>query len=161
MEIFGLESKLSLSAHCVRLHNIFTHHTLYSALLPDLVLREDSQPTIFIIDWELVQFGVRPLDLGQMVAELYELYLYKGIRAGLWLIEGFSAGYQIDDDDFAFRTAIHAGVHLVCFGSSVQGWGSEDQVREVVAKGKELITRAWRKDRAWFLESDLACLFQK
>jgi len=132
----------------------------YSALLPNAPLEEGSQPTVFIIDWELCHFGVKPLDLGQMIAELYELYLYKDIRAGLWLIDGFCAGYQLDNDDFAFRTAIHVGTHLIGFGSSVPGWGSEEQIQNVVATGKELIVRAYRKDRAWFLESDLACLFR-
>lgn len=45
------------------------------------------------------------LDLGQMIAELYELYLYKKIDAWLWLIEGFLAGYGFVDDDLAFRTS--------------------------------------------------------
>lgn len=113
---------------------------------------------MFIVDWELCTFGVRPLDLGQMIAELYELYLYRGILAGLWLIEGFCAGYGIEDEAFAFRTAIQVGTHLVAFGS-VQGWGTEEQVLAVIAKGKEVIVRAWNKDREWFLASELAPLF--
>lgn len=99
--------------------------------------------------------------MGQMIAELYELYLFKGIQAGLWMIDGFSAGYQLDNDDSAFRTVIHVGTHLIGFGSSAAGWGTEEQVRGVVAKGKELVLRAYRKDRAWFLESELASLFSK
>lgn len=97
--------------------------------------------------------------MGQMIAELYELYLYRGIRAGLWLIEGFCAGYGIEDDAFAFRTAIHVGTHLICFGN-VQGWGTAEQLLDVVAKGKEVIVRAWNKDRGWFLASELAPLFR-
>ena len=131
-----------------------------SALIPDQPLHNSTQPTIFIIDWERCTFGVRPLDLGQMIAELYELYLYRGILAGLWLIEGFCAGYGIDDDAFAFRTAIHVGTHLVCFGD-VPGWGTDGQVLEVISKGKEVIVRAWNKDREWFLASELAPLFKR
>lgn len=95
-----------------------------------------------------------------MLAELYELYLYRGILAGPWMIEGFCAGYGIDDDAFAFRTAIHVGTHLVGFGT-VPGWGTEEQVLAVVAKGKELVVRAWNKDREWFLATDLAPLFRR
>jgi hypothetical protein len=94
-----------------------------------------------------------------MIAELYELYLYRGISAGLWLIEGFCAGYGLDDEAFAYRTAIHVGTHLICFGT-VPGWGTEDQVRGVIAKGRDIIVRAWRKDREWFVASALAPLFR-
>jgi len=131
-----------------------------SALIPDQPLRDNTKPTIFIIDWELCTFGVRPLDLGQMIAELYELYLYRGILAGLWLIEGFCAGYAVEDDAIAFRTAIHVGTHLICFGN-VPGWGTDEQVLEVISKGKEVIVRAWNQDREWFLASELAPLFKQ
>lgn len=95
-----------------------------------------------------------------MIAELYELYLYKGIEAGLWLIEGFCAGYGIDDDRFAFRTTIHVGTHLVCFGN-VAGWGNDAHVRSVIQLGREIIVRAWKEDKEWFLKSELACLFKR
>lgn len=114
---------------------------------------------MFIVDWEMCQLGVRPLDLGQMIAELYELSLFKDLDQGKWLIEGFAAGYGYVDDDFAFRTGLHVGTHLICWGSRVPGWGSGSEVRHVVATGKELILRAWHKDRAWFEAGDLACLF--
>ncbi|KAK3692467.1 kinase-like domain-containing protein [Podospora appendiculata] len=130
-----------------------------NAILPDQPWTKDSPTSVFIIDWEMCQLGVRPLDLGQMIAELYELFLFKGIDEGRWLIEGFASGYGYVDDDFAFRTAIHVGTHLVCWGSRVPGWGSESQVQDVVRRGMELIQRAWAKDRAWFEAGDLACLF--
>ncbi|KAK3333874.1 kinase-like domain-containing protein [Cercophora scortea] len=132
-----------------------------NAILPDQPWTKDSQTSVFIIDWEMCQLGVRPLDLGQMIAELYELFLFKGIEEGKWLIEGFASGYGYVDDDFAFRTAIHVGTHLVCWGSRVPGWGSESQIQHVVQRGMELIQRAWAKDRAWFDAGDLACLFHK
>lgn len=129
-----------------------------NVLIPNQPLRDCYAPSIFIIDWELCSYGVRPLDLGQMIAELYELYLFRGIEAGLWMMKSFWSGYGIDDESFAFRTAIHVGTHLICFGN-VQGWGSQGQVLSVVAKGKEIILRAWNKDKDWFCGSELACLF--
>lgn len=134
---------------------------MVSCLLSDEPLKEGAKKTIFIIDWEVCVLGVRPLDLGQMIAELYELSLFKSMDEGKWVIEGFASGYGEIDDDFAFRTAIHVGTHLVCWGSSVPGWGSQEQVEKVVSVGKEVIQRAWHKDRGWFEAGDLACLFRR
>lgn len=103
---------------------------------------------------------MRPLDLGQMVAELYELTLYKGIKAGLWLVEGFVAGYGYVNDDFAYRTVLHTGVHLVGFGSAVPGWGSPENQEIVARTGRDIVLRAWQKDRSWFEDHDLAPLFK-
>lgn len=140
--------------------DIIADSTLSSILIPDQPLHDGARPFIFVVDWEVCTFGLRPLDVAQMTAELYELHLYRGILAGLWMMEGFCAGYGIDDDAFAFRTAIHVGTHLVGFGT-VKGWGTEEQVRGVVAKGKEVIVRAWNKDREWFLATGLAPLFRR
>jgi hypothetical protein len=116
---------------------------------------------VFIVDWEMCHLGLRQVDLGQMVAELYELSLFKDMEEGNWVIEGFAVGYGDVDDDFAFRTALHAGTHLIAWGTRVPGWGSEEQVRQVVSVGRDIVLRAWQKDRAWFEASDLACLFRR
>jgi hypothetical protein len=60
-----------------------------------------------------------------MFAELFELKHFKDIDAGVWLIEAFMKGYGRINEEMAFRVAIHVGVHLICWGSSVQGWGTE------------------------------------
>lgn len=99
------------------------------------------------------------LDVGQMIAELYELTLYKDIQAGLWLIDGFLSGYGWMDDAFAFRTLLHAGTHLVGFGSGVAGWGTPEQQEMVVRTGRDIILRAWQKDKDWFESHDLASIF--
>ena len=129
--------------------------------MPDRPLEEGGKTPVFIVDWEMCHLGLPPLDLGQMIAELYELSLFKGIEEGKWLIEGFVAGYGYVNDDFSFRTALHAGTHLVAWGSRVPGWGSEAQVQQVVGAGKDIILRAWNKDRSWFEAGDLACLFRQ
>lgn len=109
----------------------------------------------------MCELGVRPLDLGQMIAELYELFLYKQVDAALWLIEGFATGYGYVDDDFAFRAAVHVGTHLVGFGTSVPGWGSPEAIERVCKTGRDIITHAWGKDRAWFEDHHLSPLFRK
>lgn len=131
---------------------------LCSILLPDEDLRPGRQTQLFVIDWEMCQFWLPQLDLGQMIAELYELTLYKEIRAGLWLIEGLVAGYGSVSDDFAFRTLLHAGTHLVGFGSGVPGWGTPEQCENVAKVGRDIVLEAWQKNRNWFEEHDLACI---
>lgn len=131
-----------------------------SVLLPNVPLQDDQRTPIKIIDWELTQLGVRPLDLGQMIAELWQLKLYKDIDAGEWFIKGFAEGYGTVDDVFAFRTIIHVGVHLICFGSQTPGWGSKEQGENLVKVGKEVILKAWQKDREGFQDHILGCLFE-
>ncbi|KAK4226069.1 kinase-like domain-containing protein [Podospora fimiseda] len=132
-----------------------------NSLLKDQVPQDGLKPDIFIVDWEMAQYGVRPVDLGQMIAECYELLLFKNIEDGKWLVEGFVEGYGPIDEEFAFRALINVGIHLVIWGSRVAGWGTPEQVQEVVGKGKEIIVHAWNKDRVWFEAGDLACLFGK
>ncbi|KAF5972769.1 cytoplasmic trna 2-thiolation protein 2 [Fusarium bulbicola] len=108
-------------------------------LLPDTPLAKGTHTPIRIVDWEMVQIGVRPLDLGQAIAELWQLKLYKDIAAAEWLIRAFVDGYGAVSDDFAYRTVIHVGVHLICFGSQTPGWGDAEQQKDVVRIGKEII----------------------
>lgn len=130
-----------------------------SALIPNSPLTEQSGSTLFIVDWEMAQIGHRALDLGQMIAELYETKLFKDMEAGVWIIEGFLEGYGSLSEEMAFRAAIHVGVHLVCWGSRVPGWGSQQQVEEVVKVGRDLIVHGWMRNKAWFEGGNLGCLF--
>lgn len=128
-----------------------------SAILQDAPLKMGTQ--VFIIDWEFCQLGSPTMDLGQMVAEIYQLYLYMDIEDAMWLIEGLVRGYGYIDDKFAFRTAIHIGTHLISFGSRLKEWGTETQIQESVRIGMGMIEHAWHEDRDWFEAGDLACLF--
>lgn len=130
-------------------------------LLPDAPFQDSVEVPVFVVDWEMAQLGVRNLDVGQMMAELYELWLYKKIQAGLWIMQGFSEGYGPVSENFAFRTAVQMGAHLVCFGTSVPGWGTPAQVEETAHAGRELVVNAWQKKRAWFDGGELAFLFAR
>ncbi|XDG01157.1 hypothetical protein ABKA04_000772 [Annulohypoxylon sp. FPYF3050] len=116
-------------------------------LLPKTPIEEGVDVPMFVIDWEMAQLGKLNLDLGQMIAELYKLKLYKDITAGLWIIQGFVNGYGAVSEDFAFRTAIQVGAHLISFGTLVQGWGTQEQVENCAHVGKEVIVHASLSDQ--------------
>jgi hypothetical protein len=120
-----------------------------------------SDRTLFIIDWELCQCGPRGLDLGQMLAELFEVTHFKGIDAGLYILQGLVEKYTPLNEDIAFRTAIHTGVHLICW-SSVPGWGTREQIEAVVKIGRDFVVKGWERDGEWFVrDGTLECLFRR
>ncbi|ODA83506.1 hypothetical protein RJ55_02020 [Drechmeria coniospora] len=142
-----------------RLHVIHGDFWTGNILLPDVAM-DDGKPTpIKIVDWEMAQLGVRPLDLGQVIAELWQLKLYKEIEAGSWIIQGFVDGYGSVDDKFMLRAAVHVGAHLICIGSSTSGWGTPAQSEQVVKAGRDVLLKAWKGDVGAFDGHDLACLF--
>ncbi len=132
-----------------------------SILLPNSLIEAGSDIPVFVVDWETAQVGVIGFDLGQMIAELYELWLYKSIDAGIWIIQGLVDAYGITSEDLAFRTAIQVGTHLISFGTTVKGWGTPEQVEDVARTGRDLIVNSWERKRAWFEEGNLACLFSQ
>ncbi|GKT43723.1 4-hydroxytryptamine kinase [Colletotrichum spaethianum] len=120
---------------------------------------EDLHNRLLVVDWEMCMLAVAPLDLGQMIAELYELKLYKDMDAGLWLIQGFLKGYGVVDEEFAFRTLLHVGVHLIGFGTTVRDWGTEEQIKGVASEGRDLVMNAWGKNRGFFDGHPLGYIF--
>ncbi len=108
----------------------------------------------------MAQLGVQPEDFGQLVAELWQLKLYAGIDAGLWIIDGFAAGYGKVDAGFVFRAIVHVAAHLVGFGANTPGWGTLEQNKKVAMVGKETMMKAWKKDLQAFQGHDLECLFR-
>ncbi|KAJ5782225.1 hypothetical protein N7457_003999, partial [Penicillium paradoxum] len=131
-----------------------------NVLIPNVPLTGQPETTLFVVDWEMSHIGIRALDLGQMIAELYEMKLFKDVEAGVWVIEGLLEGYGSLSDEIAFRTAMHVGTHLICFGTRVSGWGSQQKIEEVVKVGRDLIVHGWKKERTWFEGDTLRCLFR-
>ncbi|KAI1862693.1 uncharacterized protein JN550_010030 [Neoarthrinium moseri] len=128
-------------------------------VLANIAVEEGAEIPLFVIDWEMAQLGVRELDYGQMLAEMYQLWLYKNIDAGLWMVQGFAEGLQLQSERVAFRTAAQLGCHLVAFGCVTPGWGTPEQGREVARVGRDVIVNARNGNREWFEKSELACLF--
>ncbi|KAI9167349.1 cytoplasmic trna 2-thiolation 2 [Paramyrothecium foliicola] len=130
-----------------------------NVILPNTPIEGGNHTPIRVIDWEMAQLGIQPLDLGQMIAELWQLKLYKSIDAGLWLIKGFVAGYGKIGTADAFRVILHVGAHLICFGAHTPGWGSAEQQEEILKTGKDVLLKAWSKDREAFKGHALECIF--
>jgi hypothetical protein len=118
---------------------------------------------LYIIDWELAQFGKSEYDVGQMIGDLYERKHFLDVDSALWVIQGFVAGYGPLSDAMAFRVAIHAGVHLICWyirrNPTAPFLEDPALIKGAIRTGTDFIVKAWEKDHAWFESSPLACLF--
>ncbi|KAK3322631.1 kinase-like domain-containing protein [Apodospora peruviana] len=132
-------------------------------LIPDKEMDCEAPPeptTVFVVDWEVISLGVPVRDVGQMIAELYMLKLFKDIDAGEWIIEGFVEGYgPLGGEDKVFRTLVHIGCHLVVVGGTVDGWGERGDVEGVVGFGRDMIVKGWEGNRKWFEGRVLGGLF--
>ncbi|KAI0544362.1 kinase-like domain-containing protein [Xylaria curta] len=123
-----------------------------------------SSVKLFIVDWEFAQFGHRAYDIGQMIGDIYERGHFNGAEGAIPAIEGLIKGYGgLDNHDFAFRVAIHAGVHLI-------GWYIRraptaplrfplERVTDAMRIGRDWILNGWQKDKEYFKSTPLALLF--
>lgn len=98
-----------------------------------------------------------------MIAEMYALWLYKGIDEALSMMYGFIDSYNRGEDvteTFAFRSMIQAGAHLLCITTTFPGWGSKEKIEEVASVGRDILVHGWKRDRTWFEKSELGRLFK-
>ncbi|KAK3319394.1 kinase-like domain-containing protein [Apodospora peruviana] len=152
-----------------RYHWGIIHGDLWSGnvLVPESSSEGESQPQIMIIDWELSQFGHRAYDLGQMIGDLYERKYFNGAAEGAQsairgFVEGFAEAGQLSDV-FAFRVAIHAGVHLINWyrrrPKSAPILFSAEQITAALTMGKNFVRKGWERDRHWFEGTEIVGLF--
>jgi len=165
--ISGRASKSSKSSE-ISLGKITNCVTCISVLVPNAKWQESRSPghapnRLFVIDWELAQFGHRAIDIGGMLADLYERDHFKGSDAVLPAMKGFADGYGRISDEMAFRTAIHAGVHLICWhirrNPNLPLSAPTEKVLSALTIGRDLVLKGWDKDRWWLENSVLAPLF--
>jgi hypothetical protein len=130
---------------------------------PSLEKQQKIGINLFIIDWELSLFGRKDYDLGQMSFDLYERKHFLDAESALWIIQGFVAGYGALSDHMAFRVAIHAGVHLICWyirrDPTAPFTEPPKKIQDAIRIGTDFVVKGWERDRAWFEGSELACLF--
>ncbi|KAK4216709.1 kinase-like domain-containing protein [Rhypophila decipiens] len=122
-------------------------------------LRNPDQLQVVHGDFWTGKYGSPTMDLGRMIAELYQIYFFMGIKEARWLITAIINGYGHIDDKFAFRTAVHIGARMINFGTLAGDLVPETRLQRGIRMGREMIVHARREDRGWFEAGDLACLF--
>ncbi|KAK6074397.1 phosphotransferase enzyme family protein [Seiridium cupressi] len=155
-EEFRAEAKREMQEDLMPIHGDFWTGNI---VIGDVPMEPDAEIPVFVIDWEMAQLGPRVLDIGQMMTEMYALWLYPKIDAGLWMVQGFAEELALKDQKAAFRVAAQLGCHIVAFETIVPGWGMPEQVEEVARIGRDIIVHARKGDRDWFDKHDLSCLF--
>ncbi|KAF4333359.1 isoamyl alcohol [Fusarium beomiforme] len=128
-------------------------------LLEKSYLETGATKTLYVVDWENAQVGVPSLDHGGMLGEMYALWKYKRIDAGLWIFQGYAEGLAPLTEEVAWRTALQVGVHLLSFGTLAPGCGTGEEVEEMARLARDIIVKAWNRDRVWFDHSEFSCLF--
>lgn len=136
-------------------------------LLPNRPWRQTSTITdpnqLFIIDWENAQFGHRAVDLGGMLADLYERNHFKGIAASLPAMRGLIEGYGPLPEELAYRVAIHAGVHLICWyyrrNRNTPLPYPLPVVLDALTQGRDWILKGWAQDKVGLQATVMAPLF--
>jgi hypothetical protein len=137
-------------------------------LLPIGPWQETQEPArefnkLFIIDWENAQFGHRAVDIGGILADFYERNHFGGAAASIPAMEGFIDGYGPLSDELAYRVAIHAGVHLICWyyrrDRNAPLPYPLPKVLAALTLGRDLVLKGWAKDKSSLQTTVLGPLF--
>lgn len=80
-------------------------------------------------------------------------------------MEAIIRGYGDKNDDMAFRTAIYVGVHLISWHIRCSEKRRKAMTPVVIMSGltlgRDFILKGWGQDKNFFLNSELASLFEK
>jgi hypothetical protein len=131
-----------------------------STVLHENKAEEAATARLYIVDWETIHLNGRHFDIGQMAVELYLLWIRDGMTAGIWLMNGLVSAIDKLDEKLAYRVAMHMGSYLICMATFPPEWGDEEKIKGIVSHGRDMIVHAWNKDRVWFEQRELACLFR-
>lgn len=132
--------------------------TISSVLVSD---DPSGNSELVVIDWELARLGHPSYDLGQMIGDLLERNIMNNAESALWIIEGFIEGYGELSEELAFRTAIYAGIHLICWYIRGSPQETQERTENILRIGMDFVLRGWEGDREWFKNSILAGLFSR
>ena len=103
-----------------------------------------------MIDWEFSKYGPASSDLGQFVAESWNLAHFKDREGGLAFLGSFRDSYlaSVDGDGEGVNggeVACHAMAHVVVW-TPVVGWGDEQAVKRCEGICLEHLLKGWE---AW------------
>ncbi|KAF7293073.1 APH domain-containing protein [Mycena indigotica] len=114
----------------------------------------------FVVDWEVTKPGIPFLDFGQLAAELYTIGCFhpereEELRDALKAYgKAYAKSRETSVDELFVRGAgSHLGAHLAVITPTVEGWGTREQVREVVKQGTEFILKGIEGDMVWLQDS--------
>jgi thiamine kinase-like enzyme len=128
-------------------------------------MQKSERINMFIIDWEYVQFGHHAYDFGQVIGDFYERRHFNDAKCTTWAIQGLINGYGSITEEMAFRTAIHAGVNLICWyvrrSPTAPLPAPLEQVRDMLKLATDFVVKGWEKDRRWFEDTPLSDLFMR
>lgn len=114
-------------------------------------------PDLFLVDLEFAKPGTAAFDIGQMAAEMYCLAAFRDRERGLLLLNSFLTAYRERRQNAtvdAANVAVRIGAHF--FAIMPFSWtdvASEEQVREELKLGAELIRMGMEGDRKALEES--------
>ncbi|KAI4137521.1 MAG: hypothetical protein L6R39_007235 [Caloplaca ligustica] len=125
---------------------------------------DDKEIKLAVVDWEMCRRGCGATDVAQFAAEAY---LLDRCRGGKGMKDAFLRGYReraeelgVDlraQGEFVRRVAVHMGVHLGYWPTRVK-WAGEEETKEIVALGHELMRRGDALDWDWLGDHMLTAL---
>ena len=114
-----------------------------------LVSSKTDDLNLFVLDLELAKPGTAEFDIGQMAAEMYCLAAFREHEPGMKLLRAFLTAYKasrnVEVD--AGKVAIRIGAHfMIIMPSAWSNEASEQDLRDVLKIGADLIRMGWNKD---------------
>ena len=92
-----------------------------------------------------------------------ERKLFNNADTSMPVLRGILDGYGEVSEEMAFRTALHIGVHIIGWWNRRPKRGpwvtSPEAAKAGLAAGRDILLKAWARDRGYFEGGVLAPLF--
>ncbi|BCS16305.1 hypothetical protein ALUC_80512S [Aspergillus luchuensis] len=117
--------------------------------------------TLCLVDWETCQFGSYLQDIARFIADVYVLSHFNGNDFSVQLMNGIMKGYRRLNGEEIFQLAAYTGILLLNWEFVIvdDGPGGNELKMTIAAFAANVFLKACGKDREWFKNGDLRCLF--
>ncbi|RAH55273.1 hypothetical protein BO85DRAFT_499076 [Aspergillus piperis CBS 112811] len=117
--------------------------------------------TLCVVDWETCQFGSYMQDIARFIADIYVLSHFNGNEFSVQLMDGIMKGYRRLNEEELFQLAAYIGILLLNWEFVIvdDGPGGDELKMTIAAFAANVFLKACEKDREWFTNGDLRCLF--